>query len=50
MNRSHWIAGIIAAFFTMSSAVAGERLSGEEVRNLLVGNTEQGKYEDRGSM
>ncbi len=50
MNRSLWIAGIIAAIFTMSSAVAGERLTGEEVRKLLVGNTEQGKYVDRDSL
>lgn len=45
MNRGPWIAGIIAAFFTMSGAIAGERLTSEEVRKLLVGNTEHGKYE-----
>ena len=50
MNRSLWIAGIIATFFTMSSAIAGERLTSEEVRELLVGNTEHGKYEYRNAL
>ena len=55
MNRRLWIAGIIATFLTMSCAVTGERVTGErltseELLNVLVGNTEEGKIDIRGTM
>lgn len=42
-----WIT-MIALSGTLSTAIAGEPLTGEKLRMLVVGNTEQGQYRDKG--
>jgi len=48
MHRNALITAAIAASFTAGSALAGERLSGDELGDILIGNTEEGTYEDKG--
>jgi len=48
MHRNAFITAAIAASFTIGSAVAGERLSGDELQQVLVGNTTTGVYPDEG--